>query len=109
MARSTSLDRLAYYGIVLGVGYVGYQLALQGALGEDMKSVAIQIKGALRGGTPPTSQATLKQQMIDWQNARQARGENPNDWPAFRAHIIALGGSDPGATAPSWLLFYAKG
>ncbi len=46
------------------------------------------------------SNANIEQQMNEWRQQRYANGENPLDWAAFRAHVQAIGGADPGETAP---------
>lgn len=38
----------------------------------------------------------LMSQMYGWQLERQANGESPYDWAAFRKHLIAIGAPDPG-------------
>ena len=51
-------------------------------------------------GTPPVArQSQTAQQLAEWQAARTAKGENPNDMAAFRAHVVAMGFPDPGAGA----------
>lgn len=35
-----------------------------------------------------------------WRGLREERGENPVDWDAFRAHLIAIGHNDPGDVPP---------
>jgi len=37
-----------------------------------------------------------EQQAAEWQAARLANGEDPNDWEAFRAHVTTISGADPG-------------
>ena len=44
--------------------------------------------------------ANIEEQMNDWRQQRYANGENPLDWAAFRAHVQAIGGPDPGETGP---------
>ena len=39
-------------------------------------------------------------QMKTWQNERAMRGENPEDWAAFREHLWRLGAPDPGPYPP---------
>ncbi len=51
----------------------------------------------------------LYQQMIDWQNLRRARGEDPHNWDAFVTHLSHIGAPNPGTIAPPGLLFYALG
>ena len=41
----------------------------------------------------------LRQQAADWQAARRQVGQDPFEWPAFRAHLIALRAPDPGPVA----------
>lgn len=44
-------------------------------------------------------------QSADWHGLRRDRGEDPNDYQAFRQHIIALGAPDPGDTPPDgWIV-----
>lgn len=40
----------------------------------------------------------LSSQISAWQAARRANGEDPNDWGAFRRHMIAIQSPDPGET-----------
>jgi hypothetical protein len=40
----------------------------------------------------------LARQVLEWQRARYARHEHPNDYPACRAHLRAIGVRDPGQT-----------
>lgn len=35
-----------------------------------------------------------------WRPLREQNGEDPVDWDAFRAHLIAIGHSDPGDMPP---------
>lgn len=35
-------------------------------------------------------------QMNEWQQKRSENGEDPNDWNAFRDHLMAIGAPDPG-------------
>ena len=44
--------------------------------------------------------ANIEQLMNEWRQQRYANGENPLDWAAFRAHVQAAGGPDPGDPAP---------
>lgn len=38
----------------------------------------------------------LRQQIAEWQQARRQNREDPNDYPACRTHLCALGTTDPG-------------
>ena len=38
----------------------------------------------------------IRQHHAEWRQARIDAGEDPNDWQAFRQHLIALGAPDPG-------------
>jgi len=38
----------------------------------------------------------LRQQIAEWQQARRRNQEDPNDYPACRTHLCALGTTDPG-------------
>ena len=40
----------------------------------------------------------IRQQYDEWREARAANGEDPTDYAAFRAHLVALGAPDPGET-----------
>lgn len=42
----------------------------------------------------------LYRQMLDWQAARVANGEDPYNWWAFRQHLRGLGAPDPGDYPP---------
>jgi hypothetical protein len=42
----------------------------------------------------------LWQPIREWQALRRANGEDPHDWAAYRVHVQALGGPDPGAVIP---------
>src|SRR5262245_3698589 len=51
------------------------------------------------GPTPAEMAAAnpnIRQQTADWQLARAQNGQDPNDWLAFRAHLIGIGAPDPG-------------
>jgi hypothetical protein len=39
---------------------------------------------------------SIRQQLAEWQQARRRNGEDPNVYPACRAHLRALGSTDPG-------------
>jgi hypothetical protein len=43
---------------------------------------------------------TIRQQYEDWRKLREANGEDPTDYEAFRQHLLALGAPDPGEAAP---------
>jgi hypothetical protein len=55
--------------------------------------------------TPPTLEELerqnphIRQQAAEWQSARRQVGQDPFEWAAFRAHLIALRAPDPGAVA----------
>lgn len=38
----------------------------------------------------------IRQQLVEWRMARIDNSEDPFDYEAFRAHIIAIGAPDPG-------------
>ncbi len=42
----------------------------------------------------------LETQMREWKALRNERGEDSADWRAFRQHVMAIGGADPGDAAP---------
>jgi hypothetical protein len=42
----------------------------------------------------------VEQQVREWQDARRANGEDPNDWAACREHLMAIGAPDPGDEEP---------
>ena len=42
----------------------------------------------------------IRQQAAEWRQARAANGEDPNDWDAFREHLMAIGAPDPGDEEP---------
>lgn len=50
----------------------------------------------LGDATEPPVNPNLRRQMLDWQAARRQLGQDPHDWAAFRAHLIAVGAPDPG-------------
>jgi hypothetical protein len=45
--------------------------------------------------------ANIKQQLEEWRAQRVAKGEDPNDYAAFRQHLLDLGAPDPGEEAPA--------
>ena len=42
------------------------------------------------------SNENIQTQLDEWRNERNAAGEDASDWEAFRQHVIAVGGEDPG-------------
>lgn len=40
------------------------------------------------------------QQAVEWRAARCLNRENPNDWAAFRRHLLAIGAPDAGPVPP---------
>lgn len=42
----------------------------------------------------------IRQQAEEWRAQREANGEDPDDWEAFRTHVQALGAPDPGDEEP---------
>jgi hypothetical protein len=38
----------------------------------------------------------IREQYDTWRSERRAKGEDENDWAAFRAHLMAIGAPDPG-------------
>ena len=42
----------------------------------------------------------IRQQAAEWRQARRDNGEDPDDWQAFREHVIAIGAPDPGDEEP---------
>jgi hypothetical protein len=38
----------------------------------------------------------IRQQCEDWRREREQAGEDPNDYQAFRQHLMDLGAPDPG-------------
>ena len=42
----------------------------------------------------------IRQQAEEWQAARRQNGEDPNDYQAFREHVMAIGAPDPGEDEP---------
>jgi hypothetical protein len=38
----------------------------------------------------------IREQYDTWRSERRAKGEDENDWRAFRAHLVAIGAPDPG-------------
>jgi hypothetical protein len=38
----------------------------------------------------------IRQQFTEWRQARIALSEDPNDFSAFRQHLLAIGAPDPG-------------
>lgn len=122
MSRNT--QQLILWGVL---GYAGYRLALAGTLGASAQQFVTKLKtGASTpapipsgpGYTPgPVGSTRLQEciaqnpnfyeQMRDWQNQRLWKGENWNDWNAFKAHLVAIGAPNPGDPAPAE--FYASG
>jgi hypothetical protein len=64
-------------------------------IGDAMVPISDRTMQALAQENPD-----IHQQRNDWQAARIQVGEDPNDWPAFRAHLIAIGAPDPGEEEP---------
>jgi hypothetical protein len=48
-----------------------------------------------------TENPNIQQQLDEWRGAREANGEDPADWEAFRQHMLAIGAPDPGTDAPA--------
>jgi N-acetyl-anhydromuramyl-L-alanine amidase AmpD len=44
-----------------------------------------------------TTNPNIEQQLLEWRAARRQRGEDVNDWQAFREFQINIGAPDPGA------------
>lgn len=42
----------------------------------------------------------IEEQLAEWQEQRQASGDDAYDWEAFRQHLQDLGAPDPGSEAP---------
>jgi hypothetical protein len=42
----------------------------------------------------------ISQQAQEWKQARRENGEDPNDYQAFREHVMAIGAPDPGEEEP---------
>jgi hypothetical protein len=42
----------------------------------------------------------IRQQLEEWRKEREANGEDPADYTAFRQHLLDLGAPDPGEEAP---------
>jgi hypothetical protein len=51
----------------------------------------------------------IETQLRGWMALRRERGEDPQDWAAFRRHVMAIGGPDPGESAPEELSGWASG
>lgn len=50
----------------------------------------------------------FQQQYQEWRQVRAQNGENPDDYQAFRQHLIFLGAPDPGDQPPDdWAGFSA--
>jgi hypothetical protein len=43
-----------------------------------------------------TTNPNIRAQYDEWRARRAESGEDPTDYDAFRAHIVEIGGSDPG-------------
>jgi hypothetical protein len=43
-----------------------------------------------------TDNPNIDQQLDEWRMLRRQRGEDPNDFGAFRRHLLAIGAPDPG-------------
>jgi hypothetical protein len=41
--------------------------------------------------------SNIREQYDTWRALRAERGEDPTDYQAFRQHVMAIGGPDPGA------------
>ncbi len=39
-------------------------------------------------------------QMDEWQQKRSEKGEDPQDWGAFRDHLLRIGAPNPGSLRP---------
>ena len=114
MARSA--DNLIYYAVVGGGLYLGYTLALDGQLGDDIQKAAFDIYRAVTGkdyrtgvlppGKTPTpgevSQAVWGDKYREWLWFAESYGLNLNDWGAFRNYASSKGWGDPGQNRPSW-------
>lgn len=44
--------------------------------------------------------ANFADQMEEWQRVRGEKGEDPQDWGAFRDHLLRIGAPDPGFLRP---------
>jgi hypothetical protein len=55
----------------------------------------------LAGVAHRTGNPNLVAQVREWQTAREVRGQEPNDWAACRAHLLALGVPDPEEPEPA--------
>lgn len=42
----------------------------------------------------------IRQQYEEWRDQREQAMEDPNDWEAFRQHLLAIGAPDPGEQPP---------
>ena len=130
MARRSLFNDVVYYGVVGFLGYSGYKLVLDGKFGAAAKKAAEDLRDALGGSGdgdtgklppprafyPPIScvgdlqeikrvNPNITWQMPLWQSERNAKGEDPYDWPAFRKHITTPQGPndpDPGAAPPTF-------
>jgi hypothetical protein len=71
-----------------------------GALDQDvfLEEFAAGIGHAPTLAELEADRPNLARQVLEWQRLRYARHENPNDYPACRAHLMALGVRDPGPT-----------
>lgn len=49
---------------------------------------------------PEASNPDIRNQCDWWRGERQNLGEDPVDWDAFQAHIVAIGQPDPGNRPP---------
>jgi hypothetical protein len=46
------------------------------------------------------SNANIRSEYDIWRSLREQKGEDPVDWDAFRAHLVAIGHPDPGDIPP---------
>jgi hypothetical protein len=49
---------------------------------------------------PEAENTNIRQQLQEWREQREANGEDPTDFAAFRQHLLDLGAPDPGEEAP---------
>jgi hypothetical protein len=76
-------------------------------LDQDVFSIEVAVNGPstiipIRPTLADLEQVSpgIGRQMLEWQRLRYARGQNPNDYPACRAHLRAIGVRDPGPDEP---------
>ena len=105
MARRSPITTIALLG-------GAYWLYTSGTLNSLLAQLGLGPVPVIPGLPPPGGNCTgnlemmrqvnpnIISQMATWKALRSARGEDPKDWAAFRAHVIGILAPDPGPAAP---------